>query len=136
MKDQLIGHYKFLEHNIGSVTKPINLQLRNAVIDILEGHNIKDSTKTNITFNIYYNVVPSIIIMIAISIVCLVKKKYIMPLVFGTQLLKSFGIMLTAPDCFFMYYLPTYLTGYFIGILLLITFLYNKKREEKIDILI
>lgn len=90
------------------------MNVRNATIDILEGHNIKDSSKTNITFNIFYNVIPSMIIMIIISIICLIKKKFIMPLIFGMQLLKAFAIIYSAPDCFFMYYLPTYMTGYVI----------------------
>ena len=60
------------------------------------------------------------IIMIVVSIICIIKKKFIIPIIFGTQLLKAFAIIYTAPDCFFMYYLPTYMTGYVILTMLII----------------
>lgn len=113
------------------------MELRNAVISILEGYdNTKEGLKTNISFNIFYNVVPSIIIMIIVSIFCLAKKKFIMPLILGIQLIKTLAIIITAPDCFFMYYLPTYLTGYFIAMVCLIAWLYNRNNKEKVDIMI
>ena len=114
--------------------KPINLNLRNAVINILEGHNINDvkETNTNLSFNVLYNVVPSMIILLVISIICITKKKFVMPIVFGMQLLKALAIIVTAPDCFFMYYLPTYITGYLVLAIFIIS---NRKKEEK-DILI
>ena len=59
-----------------------------------------------------------------------------MPIIFGFQLLKSFLIIATAPDCFFMYYLPIYMTGYFILVLSIVNIIINKNKEEKISILI
>lgn len=76
------------------------------------------------------------LVLIIISIICIIKKKKTMPIIFGFQLLKSFLIIATAPDCFFMYYLPIYLTGYFILVLSILNIFNNKDKEEKNSILI
>ena len=59
-----------------------------------------------------------------------------MPLVFGFQLLKSFLIIATAPDCFFMYYLPIYMTGYFMLALIIVNCINNKRKKIFNSILI
>lgn len=113
-------------------TSPISLNLRNGVINILEGWNISaEQCDTNISFNIFYNVIPSIIIVTVLCIISLFKKKWISLFIFGIILLKAIAIILTAPDTFFMYYLPIYLVGYFM-LMLAIVLKIDKNKEIKI----
>ena len=82
-------------------------------------------------FNIFYNVVPSMIVVFAACIISLIKRKWISFLTFGIILLKAVAIMLTAPDTFFMYYLPIYLVGYFTLILAIVLKI-DKNKDVKI----
>ena len=97
---------------------------------------MNNSNTTNISFNLFYNIIPSIIILIVVSLICLYRKKYIMPIVFGFQLLKVVLIIITAPDCFFMYYLPIYMTGYTILALIIANHINSKKQNTQNNVLI
>lgn len=112
--------------------QPLSLSIRNNVINILEGWNLNtNNINTNITFNIFYNVVPSIIIVTILCIICLIKRKWITLLTLGISLAKAFAIILTAPDTFFMYYLPIYIVGYFM-LALIIALKIDKNENVKI----
>ena len=116
-----------------ATAKPISLEIRNNAINMLEGWNLNcyDNCETNIIFNIFYNVVPSMIVVFAACIISLIKRKWISFLTFGIILLKAVAIMLTAPDTFFMYYLPIYLVGYFTLILAIVLKI-DKNKDVKI----
>lgn len=116
-----------------ATAKPISLEIRNSAINMLEGWNLNcyDNCETNIIFNIFYNVVPSMIVVFAACIISLIKRKWISFFTFGIILLKAVAIMLTAPDTFFMYYLPIYLVGYFTLILAIVLKI-DKNKNVKI----
>lgn len=109
-------------------TQPINLELRNSVISFLECF---DGAHTNWAFHIFYNVVPSMIILAIGIIVCLIKKKWALFFTLGVILAKVFAIILTAPDCFFMYYLPAYLVGAFLLWLFIVQCIVNRQNKNK-----
>ena len=114
--------------------KPINSELRNSVISFLECF---DGEHTNWTFHIFYNVVPSMIILAIGIIVCLIKKKWALFFTLGVILAKVFAIILTAPDCFFMYYLPAYLVGAFLLWLFIVQCIVNRQnKENKVKLLV
>ena len=104
-------------------TQPINSELRNSVISFLECF---DGEHTNWAFHIFYNVVPSMVILAIGIIVCLIKKKWALFFTLGVILAKVFAIILTAPDCFFMYYLPAYLVGAFLLWLFIVKCIVNR----------
>ncbi len=114
--------------------KPINSELRNSVISFLECF---DGEHTNWAFHIFYNVVPSMIILAIGIIVCLIKKKWALFFTLGVILAKVFVIILTAPDCFFMYYLPAYLVGAFLLWLFIVQCIVNRQnKENKVKLLV
>ena len=114
-------------------TKPLNLELRNNVINFLECY---DGEHTNFAFHIFYNVVPSMVIVTILIIVCLIKKNWALFFTFGVIIAKAFAIILTAPDCFFMYYLPIYQVGSFMLWLTIVQFIYNRRNvSSKVKIL-
>lgn len=122
------ANYSLLEFRNGyETTKPLDLELRNNVISFLECY---DGNHTNFAFHIFYNVVPSMCIVAILIIVCIFKKNWMLFFTFGVILAKSFAIILTAPDCFFMYYLPIYLVGAFMLWLVITQFIYNKRNKN------
>lgn len=115
-----------LFRNLYSTTKPINLDIRNSVISFLECY---DGEHTNFAFHMFYNVIPSMIIIAILIFVCLIKKNWMLFFTFGAILAKALAIILTAPDCFFMYYLPIYLVGAFMLWLGIITLILDKIKK-------
>ncbi len=109
---------------------PINNNLRTWTIRFLECRYVNNYYKTNFWFNIFYNVVPSILIVIFLFIKGLLNRNKLMYLISCIVLIRPCLLFATAPAQFFMYYLPTYICGYVLGIIYLI----SKLQKRNLDL--
>ena len=109
------------------LTSPINYSLRAFVVKFLEGRNAEG--EYNILRGIFYNLVFPIAITLAFMIYSIFKRKWPIAIVAFAMLSKTGVVFLTAPASFFMYYLPIYICGYGLGVIVLLM-----ARNEKTDL--
>lgn len=95
-------------------TAPINGDMRNAVIKMLEWRSMEDyETKKVGYFLVYGHIAPICILLLAWA-VCLLRRKWHDLFLLSLPLVKVPLIFLTAPSRLFMYYYSLYLIGYFV----------------------
>ena len=111
------------------LNQPINEVLRKHVISALECRSYASYEKTTVLYPVFYNVIPPIIILIFMFICGFFTKRIIYSAMSFLILIQTGLNFATAPSAFFMYYLPTYICGYGMGILFLLS-LQHKKEEQ------
>ena len=87
----------------------------------------QEGSTTNTTIFLFYNCVPTIVLLLLTTILALFRKKFWyagLSILCATQVVLIF---LTAPAMFFMYYYSFYLSGSMLSALYLIDLLSNKK---------
>lgn len=99
---------------------PINKRVRALTIRILECRGVHDYFDISIMSSILYNVLPSLIILIVAMLCGLVKRNKYAFFIAGFLLVRPALVFATAPVEYFMYYMPTYLSGYLFFIYWLI----------------
>lgn len=131
--DMTLKYVMLLQHNTTLKGKSlINLEKREKVVRILEAKTIEDYEKTNnITNPIFYNTIPSTIIIIGTVIVLIRKREKFEAIIIGSVLIKTILVFLTAPDSFFMYYLPEYLIGYILLVYSVVKICIKKEEKNK-----
>lgn len=108
--------------------------LREKTINFLAcRHYSQEGSTTNTTIFLFYNCVPTIILLLLTIILALCRKKFWfagLSILCATQVVLIF---LTAPAMFFMYYYSFYLSGYMLSTLYLIDLLSNQtlNKSEK-----
>lgn len=101
--------------------QPISVKARAIVIKFLECRSFNNYYQTTPLFHFFYNVVPSVLILIYVAVIGFIRKNKVYFLISLMILIKAGLIFATAPAIFFMYYLPTYICGYVLGIIFLIS---------------
>lgn len=95
--------------------KPINLNLRNNVIELMNGFSVGTMNVT-ILHKLFYNLyIPIILGFISFLLSFFIRKKFLI-LIFITLLINFVVIFITAPAVHFYYYLPIYLCLYVFSI--------------------
>jgi len=107
--DTFRGNYIF--------NQPINQELRKNVISALECRTYDSYEKTTVLYPVFYNVLPPLVILILIAIFGLIRRRSVYSVISFLVLVQTGIVFAAAPDKFFMYYLPTYICGYGLGIL-------------------
>lgn len=120
--EKFVNNYK--------LTKPINSSLKVNVENALLGRNVNDKSYNTAFGLIFWNVIPSILVIVVCGIISLIKKNWEYLLI-CISLISCVGIIfLTAPANYFMYYLPVYISAIIIGVLF-ITEYCNKINIER-----
>jgi hypothetical protein len=78
-----------------------------------------------------YSVIPCLVLAIVIIAFALRYKAWLMFLIELIVLAREFVIFMTSPSEMISYYMPTSVLSMFVGIMLLIFIIYNKKAKEK-----
>lgn len=108
-------------------------KLREKTIDFLAcRHYVQGASTTNIWLAVFYNCVPTIVLLFLTTLFAIWKKKFWfvgLSLLCMTQLVLIF---LTAPAMFFMYYFCFYLSGYLLFTLYLVDSLSQRKHAFKV----
>lgn len=116
-ENYIFGQFKDDFYNLYYLSKPINTELRTSIIRFLECRQFNDYYKTQQSFHIFFNVVPSIIILTVSAVVGAIKKEKLYFFIPILLLIKVGLVFATAPAIYFMYYLPTFICGYVVGII-------------------
>ncbi len=82
-----------------------------------------------------YNLFIPLIIMIAIAVFSLIKKRWFTLFMAGAVLAHWFIVFILAPASYFKYYFPLYAVAYFYVLLLIIQAIYNRKSLKNITFL-
>jgi len=82
-----------------------------------------------------YNIFIPFIVIIAIFIYAIIKRRWFTFFVCGGILAHWFIVFILAPASYFKYYFPVYMCGYMYVLMLLIQTIYNKKALKKITFL-
>ena len=110
--------------------KPLNLELREAVLRFLCGSNSEN--KLTIIHNLFWNFfIPFILILFSL-IYKLIKKDWFMVFLILAVIARIPIIFLTAPAPYFMYYLSAYLCSYMISAIVIIEAIIQRKEKKKI----
>lgn len=107
--------------------QPVNKQLRKNVISILECRSFYSYETTTVLYPVLYNVLIPIAILIFVVIYGFIRKRRIYAVLSLLVLVQTGLIFATAPSAFFMYYFPTYICGYGLGILFYLSLRYENK---------
>lgn len=116
-KEELEEKYSITRQFItegGDIMQPINPDLRNTIIEILEGREIGNYTKQTPLAAVFWNALIPFFSIIFIIIVLIIKKHPSAALIISTILIKTFIVILTAPIPLHMYYYAEYLLGYIL----------------------
>lgn len=108
---------------------PLGQTLREKCISVLAcRHYDKEHTTTNCLLVVFYNCVPTLILLLVGFIVSLIRHKKDLLCLIILTLTQVILIYLTAPAMFFMYYFCFYLAGYFVAMLIFLDLLFDKKK--------
>lgn len=111
----------------GSIMQPINTNLRNTIIDVLEGRALDNYTQFTPLSYILWNVFMPLFSIVFILIILLFKKHFAVALILFAILIKTIIVILTAPGDYHMYYYAEYL----LGCILLFLFLAYLTNHQK-----
>lgn len=107
---------------------PINLELRNTVICLLNG------TDANLNVTIIHNIFWNFFIPFALLLYCLIykiiKKDWFMIFIILAIAARIPLVFVTAPAPYFMYYLSTYLCAYIVSVIVIFEMITNRKENE------
>lgn len=118
--DEFLNNYPY--------TRPINKEVRSAVLSVIEGRTPIEHSNI-VIYNYINNLVIPLFSLLVYFIISLMKKNYKLLLLIAMPIIHSLFIFITAPASYFMYYFAVYLTGYFI--LIYVFFRIIEKRKEK-----
>jgi len=112
--------------------QPVNEKLRQNVISMLECRSYLSYETTSVFYPIFYNVLPPVVILLFITIYGFFRKRRIYSVMSFLVLIQTGLIFATAPSALFMYYFPTYICGYGLGILFYLSLRHKEggKNEE------
>lgn len=85
--------------------------------------------------SVLYNLFIPLAIILIIFIYSLFRKRWFTFILCIGVLAHWFIVFVLAPASYFKYYFPIYVMAYFYLLMIIITFIYNKKKDEKITIL-
>ncbi len=118
------GYTRFYEENLFS--QPLNFDLKLFITEKLlfltptNEHTESGARKINEFARYVWTVLPTLLLLSALGIITLIKKEWPWLLMVAIEFMRSGLIFITAPDNFFMYYFPIYMTGSFIVLLYII----------------
>lgn len=96
---------------MSKLNTPIAPQLRETVLNILMV-DTPSKQATNILRAVFWNVLPILLLTIGVLAHAIIKRHLVWIIMVSLPLAQAAIIFLTAPASFFMYYYPTYLTGF------------------------
>ena len=108
------------------LNRPISEPLRAAVVKFLECRGQNEPAKYNFFRGVFYNLVFPIVIIMIIFVYAAYRKKWPIAFISFAVMFKTCLIFATAPASFFMYYLPTYICGYGLGVIVLLMVRYGE----------
>ena len=98
----------------GSSIQPINSELRNTAICLLENRNIGDYIHLTPLAVIFWNTITPMICTTIFAIILLIRKKFMLSFIVASIFIKTAIVFITAPLALHMYYYSEYLFGYII----------------------
>ncbi len=108
---------------------PISLNVKRKVTQFLQMTN--DMGYVQGVGKIVWSILPVLAGLLVLFVYSLVRKHWMWTLLTGLVLARIAVLFVTAPAHYFMYYLPVYISGYFVLLLSLLLYLDNKKRKTK-----
>lgn len=96
-------------------SSPVNENLRNYVIQILEWRRLGDYEHKKTGYGVVYSGLWPICIILIVWLFCLLKRKWQGFFLLSLPMVKVPLVFLTAPSRLFMYYYSLYLIGYFLA---------------------
>lgn len=107
---------------------PIDIKLRSNLLKTLECKKLENSKLTTTWTSVFYNCIPCMIILLAVFLYGIIRRKKLWILISVIPIIKMFLIFITAPINAFMYYLPVYIVGLSLGVICLLVNLKEKGR--------
>ena len=98
----------------GSSIQPISIELRNAVICLLENRAVGNYYYFTPFAVIFWNEIIPMIFITILTIILLIRKKFMLGFIVSSIFIKTAIVFITAPIPLHMYYYPEYLFGYII----------------------
>ncbi|MFT4186147.1 MAG: hypothetical protein QM613_02820 [Micrococcaceae bacterium] len=124
----------------GTLSKPINTKIRRTVINDLRGVPVNLLTSirpgpSQVTwiYPTFYNLFIPILICVIMFFILLFTRYKVYSLFFAALIVQSFVVFMTAPDNYFMYYLPIYVFGFSFTTVILLLWRNHKKDKGFID---
>lgn len=108
------------------VNKPVFMQLRRVVVNLLSGRNIDGSTNRALQLTVWNALLP-IAVLLFVWVKLLLQKKWYLWLLCSAVVVKLPLIVLTQPGSWFMYLLSFYLLGYVLVVFL--TWIYLSRKN-------
>lgn len=105
------------------LTAPVSDKLRTSVIEMLEWRAQGDYKEKRAGYRLIYSAILPILILCAVALGLLCKKKWQYALLLLTPLFKVALIFLTAPSRLFMYYYSVYLIGYSVLVFMIVMYI-------------
>lgn len=91
---------------------PLNKNFRKMAIRFLECRAFDNYYTVRAWSLLFYNIIPSIIMLIYVSIASILKKRWLFLVLSLFIIARAAAVFLTAPVSYFMYYMPVFLNGY------------------------
>lgn len=110
--------------------QPISIQLRKKIILLIERRDIIDYNIKLKYFDIFYNVVPPLILLVCIILVSLIYKNYVLTFILSFLFFHTLIVFMTAPVFLFIYYFYLYLCSYVLFSMFLIISINNYMRKR------
>ncbi|NFG60724.1 hypothetical protein [Clostridium sp. CMCC3677] len=110
---------------------PINESYRNQFMHFLTGEYRINNGEGPIAFYIYWNQLIPIILFLIVSIICAIKKKWMLCIISGIYYIHFILVYLLAPTTYLMYFFQFYLLGYILSIMYILS-ITNSKRDNKV----
>lgn len=113
---------------VSKYTQPINLTVRNAVINFMNGTD--SNGKITIIHNIFWNFFIPFALLLYSLIYKFIKKDWFMVFIILAIAARIPLVFATAPAPYFMYYLSTYLCAYIVSTIVIFEMITNKKENS------
>lgn len=117
----------FTETNYAST--PISQNIRNIFTKILL--MVDGNGKMTPLGHVLWNSIPAILLIILSLIYCIVNRKKFWIFIICLILARVIMLFLTSPARYFMYYLPVYMNGYFVVMVLLLKYIDGKLKHHE-----
>jgi hypothetical protein len=103
------------------LSTPMNMSLKRYVTRVLLMADQHD--RVSFLGSLVWDSIPTILVLIFIAVRKLIQKQYFWVVIIGLAITRAPLIFFTAPATYFMYYLPVYMSGNFIIMLIFIMYL-------------
>lgn len=114
---------KFYANNYFS--RPLNTEIKAKVTKALLLFN--DDYRFTFSGHVFWNIIPVILLLAALFVRKVWTKQFFWAFIVGLILARVPLIFITAPANYFMYYLPVYMSGYFVLLISLLFYLESRK---------